>query len=188
MIEAMATRLGIHRWRLSVLSFSILVIVGCGQEKVIELPATAVPVQSPTQVAVEPLPPATLAPDAAPASTPSSPASTSPSQPPTPVPASRDTAADPAATPAPSSETNPLPPPADPVFELLSPANGTVSEVGVILGLGKAEPGAWAIVNGTPVAAGQDGTFQFDLPLDEGPNTIEVSVANAGGEPKPGQA
>ena len=124
MIEAMATRLGIHRWRLSVLSFSILVIVGCGQEKVIELPATAVPVQSPTQMAVEPLPLATLAPDAvpdaAPASTPSSPASTSPSQPPTPVPASKDTVADPAATPAPSSETNPLPPPSDPVFELLS--------------------------------------------------------------------
>jgi hypothetical protein len=182
MIKAMATRLGNHRWRLLVLSFSILVIVGCGQDKVIELPATAVPVQSPTQAVVEPLPTSTPVPDAAPASTPSSPASTSPSQPPTPVPASKDTVADPAATPAPSSEANPLPPLADPVFELLSPANGTVSEVGVIRARGKAEPGAWAIVNGTPVAAGQDGTFQFDLPLDEGPNTIEVSVANAGGK------
>jgi uncharacterized protein YfaP (DUF2135 family) len=53
--------------------------------------------------------------------------------------------------------------------------------VGVIRGLGNAEPGAWAIVNGTPVAVGTDGAFRFDLPLDEGPNTIEVSVANAGG-------
>ena len=39
-----------------------------------------------------------------------------------------------------------------------------------------------------PVAAGDDGAFQLDLTLDEDPNTIEVSVANAGGEPKPGQA
>ena len=185
MIKPMATKLGIHRWRFLVLSFSILVLVGCGQDKVIEVPATAVPVQSPTQVAVEPL--ATTAPvpvsipDAAPARTPDSAASTSPSQPPTSIPATKETVAEPAATSAPSFETSPLPPTAEPVFELLSPANATVSEVGVIRGLGNAEPGAWAIVNGTPVAVGTDGAFRFDLPLDEGPNTIEVSVANAGG-------
>ena len=153
MIKAMLTKLGIQRWRLLVLSFSILLLVGCGQEQVIELPATAVPVQSPTQVAVEPLAPTSSAtypaPDTAPARTPNSAASTSPSQPPTPVPATKETVGDPAATPAPSFEASPLPPPAEPVFELLAPANDTVSEVGVIRGLGKAEPGAWAIVNGT---------------------------------------
>ena len=131
MIKAMLTKLGIQRWRLLVLSFSILLLVGCGQEQVIELPATAVPVQSPTQVAVEPLAPTSSATDAAPARTPNSAASTSPSQPPAPVPATKETVGDPLATPAPSFETSPLPLPAEPVFELLAPANHTDSEVGV---------------------------------------------------------
>ena len=135
MIKAMLAKLGIQRWRLLVLSFSILLLVGCGQEQVIELPATAVPVRFPTQVAVEPLAPTSsatdAAPDAAPARTPNSAASTSPSQPPTPVPATKETVGGPAATPAPSFETSPLPPPAEPVFELLAPANDTVSEVDV---------------------------------------------------------
>ena len=47
--------------------------------------------------------------------------------------------------------------------------------------LGLTEPGAWVVINGTPVAVESDGSFRFDMLLDEGLNTIEVSAASAGG-------
>lgn len=203
MNKPVATKLGFPIWRVLVLSFGILALVGCGQETETELaatavpvqtptqaaidpsthvtPVTAVPVQAPTQAAIDPPSPASPVPEVAPDRTPDSSASTLPSQLPSPTPIIKDTVAAPAATPVPEFEGRPLPPPIGPIFELLSPANNTVSEVGVTRALGKAEPGAWAIVNGSRVVTGAEGNFQFDLQLDEGPNTIEVTVASAGG-------
>ena len=168
-----------------VLSFSVLVLAGCGQEPEPERAATAVPVPATSQAVTEPGPPATLAPVADPDGTSEAATATSPL--PSPKPAATVEPVQPAATvepvqPAATTQATPAsPPPSESVFELFSPVDGIVSEVGSIRVLGRAEPGAWAIVNETPVAAGADGFFQFDLILDEGPNTIEVAAANAGG-------
>jgi hypothetical protein len=93
MIKPMARKLVLYRWRLLVLSFSILVLVGCGQKTETELPATAIPSQSPTQAATQPLSLATAIPPVDPAQTPESSASTSPTQSPTETPAPQDTVA-----------------------------------------------------------------------------------------------
>jgi hypothetical protein len=64
---------------------------------------------------------------------------------------------------------------------LLSPANNIETEVGAMRVQGQTEPGAWVVINGTLVAAEPDGSFRFDMLLDEGINIIEVAAASAGG-------
>ena len=192
----LARRLGAH-WRLVlVLSFSILVLAGCGQDPEPERTAAAVPVPSTTQAAFESTPVATPVPapdkpegssstssgppptttrSVQPAQSPATPASiatTAPSPTPAPNPPS---AQQPTLAPVPVNTPTPLP---LPFLDLLFPQDGSVLEVAAVRVLGTTQIGAVATVNGTVVEIHADGSFQSDLALDVGLNTINVVVTD----------
>ena len=179
-----------------MLSFSVLVLAGCGQEPEPLITATAVPVQAPTQAAAEPPPPATQIPAAdkpegSSATSSRPPATPTPSEPPAQSPA---TPASIAAT-APSLTPVPLPPsgpqstltpvtvnapapPSLPILDLLFPQDGLILEVAAVRVLGNTQIGVAATVNGAVVEIHADRSFQSDLALDEGLNTINVLVTD----------
>ena len=162
MIKATAGQIGVHWKLLLVLSFSVLVLAGCGQDPDPEHIATAVPIPATTQAVSESSPPATP--------TGAEQAGSAPATP---------TAVD---SPTLRPVADSLPPAIEPLFQLISPANNTASEVGVMRVLGRAQAGAVATVNGNPADAASDGSFQFDLPLDEGANNIEIAVTGRDGQ------
>ncbi len=192
----LARRLGAH-WRLVlVLSFSVLVLAGCGQDPEPERTATAVPVPATTQAVIESTPSATGAPapdkpegssatSSRPSATPTP--SEQPAQPPA-TPASIAAAA-PSPTPAPAPSLAqqptlaPVPvntpaPPSLPTLDLLFPQDGLILEVAAVRVLGNTQIGVAATVNGAMVEIHADGSFQSDLALDAGLNTINVVVTD----------
>ena len=64
---------------------------------------------------------------------------------------------------------------------LAFPADGMVLESGVVRVQGVTEVDAVVAINGVPVDLGEDGSFQGDIPLEEGANSIEVSSAHISG-------
>ena len=196
MVRPMARKLRLNRWRLLVLSFSILVLAGCGQEPEPELTATTATVLAPTQAAAEPLDPATQTPAEAPVPSPEGAPAALSGPPPTPTEAAQP-AATPAATgdavpsptpppttsPAPQPTSTPLPvntptPPSLPFLDLVFPQDGSILEVAAVRVIGNAQFGAVATINGAPVEIQADGSFQSDLALDRGLNKINVVVTD----------
>ena len=114
--------------------------------------------------------------------------SPTPLPPTTPDPA-RTTAPTPAGTPIATPGT--LPPINTPVatpsgelplaLTLLSPNEGAGVEIGAIRVLGLTRPDAVVEVNQSPVPVAADGTFQQDLLLEEGVNTISATARDPNG-------
>jgi len=63
-------------------------------------------------------------------------------------------------------------------LDLLFPQDGSILEVAAVRVLGNTEIGAAATVNGAMVEIHADGSFQSDLALDVGLNTINVVVTD----------
>ena len=181
-----------------MLSFSVLVLAGCGQDPEPVITATAVPVPATTQADIEPTPVATPVP--APDKPEVSPA-TSSGPPPTPAvveqppqpsatPASMVTTSPAGAVPSPTSvatsstapqpESTPVPvnTPTPPFLDLLFPQDGSILEVAAVRVFGNTQNGAAVTVNGAPVEVQANGSFQSDLALDVGLNTINVVVTD----------
>lgn len=86
----------------------------------------------------------------------------------------------PTATPPPTATAIPTPTPAAaatpaPVsLTILSPREGAGVETGAVRVLGKTRNDAVVAINGTPVDVAADGSFEQDLVVEEGINSIEV--------------
>ncbi len=89
-------------------------------------------------------------------------------------------------TPSPGT-TEPTPSPAPPsapdalTLEVLAPLDGAGVEIGAVRVLGRTRPDAVVGVNGTPVTPAADGSFQYDVLLEAGPNLIEVVATDVTG-------
>ncbi|MBI4329051.1 MAG: hypothetical protein HY685_04200 [Chloroflexi bacterium] len=94
----------------------------------------------------------------------------------------------PTPTSEPAAALTPSPPPAGTpaavpvILELLSPQDGAMVETGAVRVFGKARPDAIVGIEGVPVEVREDGTFQRDLPLEEGSNIIEVAASDLSGD------
>ena len=179
-----------------MLSFSVLVLAGCGQDPDPERTATAVPVPATTQAAIEPTPVATQVPSP---DKPEGSSATSSGPPPTPTPSEQpaQSPATPASmvtaapSPTPAQNPSPAPPPTLapvpvdtptplplPFLDLVFPQDGSILEVAAVRVLGITQTGVEAKVNGAVVEIRADGSFQSDLALDVGLNTINVVVTD----------
>jgi hypothetical protein len=145
---------------LAVLLTSALVLAGCTSGE------TPTPTGDPGVTATE-TPVATAEPGVSP--------TTSPTVTDTPVPT--PTAAPtltPVATVTPPPTDTPPPATEPPPLTVLSPLDGLVMEVGAVRLVATAPPDAVVAVNGEPVDLAVDGSVQYDIVLEEGPNTVEV--------------
>jgi len=140
---------------------ALLGIIACGQE-----PTPLPPAVAPTATAAATAT-ATPVPDT---SSPTEPVATAT---PPPAPATGPTpTAPPPPSPTTATPTPPLP------LDLLSPRDGSILEVAAVRVLGNTKIGAVATINGAPVEIEADGSFQRDLALEVGLNTINVVVTD----------
>lgn len=113
-----------------------------------------------------------------------------PADPPAPVPTTSAVlgatpTSPPSATPAPTRSPTVSPSPGVEAvslsLDLLAPAEGADVEVGAVRVLGITSPGAVVMVNGIEADVNSDGTFQHDLVLQEGINSVEALAAQPSG-------
>ena len=179
-----------------MLSFSVLVLAGCGQDPEPVITATAVPVPATTQAAIESTPvatpvPAPDKPEGSSATSSGPPPTPTPSEQPAQSPATPASMVTAAPSPTPAQNPSPAPPPTLapvpvdtptplplPFLDLVFPQDGSILEVAAVRVLGITQTGVEAKVNGAVVEIHADGSFQSDLALDVGLNTINVVVTD----------
>ena len=179
-----------------MLSFSVLVLAGCGQDPEPVITATAVPVPATTQAAIESTPvatpvPAPDKPEGSSATSSGPPPTPTPSEQPAQSPATPASMVTAAPSPTPAQNPSPAPPPTLapvpvdtptplplPFLDLVFPQDGSILEVAAVRVLGITQTGVEAKVNGAVVEIRADGSFQSDLALDVGLNTINVVVTD----------
>ncbi|MCH7606058.1 MAG: hypothetical protein IH962_02780 [Chloroflexi bacterium] len=67
-------------------------------------------------------------------------------------------------------------------LELRLPQEGGVSEVDAVRVIGRTKAGAGVEINGIPAEVGADGSFELDVELQSGGNSIEVTATSSSGE------
>ena len=129
-----------------------------------------------------PTPTATAAPTPTPQATPTATATPVPTATPTPAPTPAPTAT-PTPTPAPTATPTATPSPDDFVLHIVEPVEAeTLTANPTLLVSGRTRVDAVVTVNDTFVDPDIDGRFSAEIPLDEGPNIIEVVASIATGE------
>ena len=107
----------------------------------------------------------------------------------TPVPGSTPGPTGEAPTLAPTlTATLPSTPTSGPALELLTPQDGAGVETDAVRVMGITGVDAVVGVNGIPVDVASDGSFSYDLQLDDGVNLVEVVVTDLSGQTASAQA
>lgn len=176
----------LDRTKITLLLGALLLSLGllaCGQEPTLAPTDVPSPASGTPAVAVSPTPALDQ-----PASSPTTPP-TATKPPATAAPASQPTPASgvtlpptlvPAATAAPVPTDVPAPVPS--LLELRLPLESSSSEIDAVRIIGKTATDAAVEINGASLEVGADGSFQADVLLDLGDNTIEVTATRRSGE------
>ncbi|MCH8849018.1 MAG: hypothetical protein IIC32_08610 [Chloroflexi bacterium] len=168
-----------HRLRTAGLALAVLgvlTIAACAGD---EPTPTSAPQPTDTP---RPTPTATAAPTPTPQATPTATATPVPTATPTPAPTPAPTAT-PTPTPAPTATPTPTPAPDEFVLHIVEPVEAeTLTTNPTLLVSGRTRVDAVVTVNDTFVDPDIDGRFSAEIPLDEGPNIIEVVASIATGE------
>lgn len=98
------------------------------------------------------------------------------------APTAMATSVPPTLAPSPTPAPTPAPTPEPVDISITFPADGAALESGAVRVQGATNVDAVVAIDGVPVDVAEDGSFQGDVPLEEGANSIEVSSASISGQ------